>query len=185
MNTRIFIILLAIMLSACNSSDKGVTSDVGYQDDEQTPEANAQALLLGKPSYDGDLKVFSARANSEVVLTGKDSDSPYSPVLQFDWRRIDNSDYETPLTQKTRNTVVFDAPNVIETTRFTFELTITDGNGNKHTDLMAVDVHPIDDNDHFLSHPTQAKPNQFFIKAVLDPSQTIGSIDETIESTLR
>ncbi len=169
------------MLTGCNSSDDGgVTSDVGYQDDEATPVASAQALLLGKPYDESGLDVYNARANSEVVLTGKDSDSPYSPILEFNWLRLDDNGYEVSLVQKTRNTVGFDAPNVTELTRFIFELTVVDGNNNRETDTVAVDVYPIGDADHFLSHPTKEKSNQFFVKAVLDPSQSIGANDENI-----
>jgi len=171
--------LLALIL-ACSQSDDSATSDVGYQNDDSPPEAHATALLLGKPRLENDLEVYTARANTEVVLTGKDSDSEVSPIIEFDWEQLDAGNYPVTLISRTRNTVAFNTPNVLEPTRLNFKLTITDGFAQSQEDFIAVDVIPANDSDHFLSHPTQTKNQEFYLQAVLAPEQSIGSQSDVV-----
>jgi hypothetical protein len=159
-----------LFLAGCGEDG---TSNVGYQSDSGTPQATADAVLLGEPVDDNGDTVYNTRANTEVVLTGKDSASAFTPVLYFEWKQIDNSGIKVDLVKRTQNTVVFQSPSVTEVTRLGFELSIIDGNGKKTSDTVYIDVHPGDDADHFLTHPNVGR-NTYTLKAVLDENDSTG-----------
>lgn len=158
-----------VFMSGCG---KDSTSSVGYQSDESEPTAHATAVLLGEPAdSESESFEYTARSNTEVVLTGKDSDSPFAPVLHFNWTQIDDSGHTVSLVKKSQNTVAFTAPTVTETTRLAFELTIIDGNKNQAKDIVYVNVQPGADANHFLTHPSVSR-NELTVKAVLDENDS-------------
>lgn len=101
----LFLSFIVSVLCSCGGS----VGDAGYQDDDLPPVADAGAIGLGN-SLSSTEKRFSTRANSEVVLTGKDSDSDYAPILSFDWTQIEGD--TVTLTERSSNAVAFNAPSV-------------------------------------------------------------------------
>jgi hypothetical protein len=72
---RIGCALVLLSMLAC--------SDVGNQSGDGGQVASASAIGLGT---DGN-GTFFARSGSEVILSGKDSDSAAAPLFEYDWRQ--------------------------------------------------------------------------------------------------
>lgn len=159
--------LLLSLLSACGGS----VGDAGYQDDDLPPVANAGVIGLGS-SISTTQKRFATRANSEVVLTGKDSDSDYAPILSFDWVQIEGS--TVTLIERSSNAVAFNTPSVQVTTTFGFRLTVTDADGKTDTDTVYIDVNPGDDADRFLTDP-RVPADELTLVAALRGGEVIGN----------
>jgi hypothetical protein len=170
--TQMHILLLSVflILTSCSKDD-----GVGYQKDQGPPEASAKVILLGQP-VSTEPTVYQSRANTEITLTGKDSDSEYSPILEFIWEQIDSSGYPVQLIERNNNTYSFNAPNVTAPTQLQFRLTITDANGKKDEDVVYINIIPADDADNFLKHPGE-RDNKFYLKAVLDDTEIIDTYD--------
>ncbi len=166
-------ILTSVIFIASCGKDAGID----YKNEQGEPVASAKALLLGEQTA-SEPTTYQARANSEVTLTGKDSDSDYAPILQFDWEQVDSSGYDVELIERNDSTSVFNAPNVNTPTQLQFKLSITDANGKSDEDLVSINIIPADDVDHFISHPTNSY-NKFYIKAVLNDAD---STDATTDS---
>jgi len=163
-------VLLAalVLLNACGG---------GYsesQSDDLPPVANASAIGLGN-STSTTGNYYSARSNSQVVLTGKDSSSDYAPILTFDWAQIDG-DIVVDLVERTSNAVAFDTPNVSTLTTLGFNLTVTDANGNTDSSTVYIDINPGDDADRFLADPRIAG-DSLTILAALQGGEDTGDSD--------
>jgi len=158
------------LLTACGGGGGG--DDVGYQDDDLPPVARADAIGLGK-SLSTTTKSYTARANSDVVITGKDSFSEYAPILDFSWQQT-GSGPSVELIERTTNAVLFTAPNVGVDTELNFLLTITDANGKTDTDELTITIMAVDDAGHFLSDPS-SPDKKLSLVAALRGGETTGS----------
>lgn len=164
------------ILTACGGGSGG--GDVGYQEDDRPPVASAAALGLGK-SQSTTTKSFAARANSDVVITGKDSYSEYAPILKFSWEQT-GSGPEVELIERTTNAVLFTAPNVGVDTELNFQLTVTDANGKTDTDALAITVIAVNDAGHFLSDPS-SPDKKLNLLAALQGGETTGNSNQPFE----
>lgn len=171
---QLLIIGSVIVLSACGGGGGG---DVGYQDDDLPPEASAQAVGLGASTASSETR-YSARANTQVILTGKDSSSDYAPILEFEWKQISGTPTVT-LIERTTAAVAFDAPNVADSASLVFELTVTDANGSTDTDSLTIDIAPIADGGRFLVDPNNPD-SELRILAALQGGDTTGTSEQSI-----
>lgn len=137
-------LLLATTLLAAGCGGGG-GSGVGYQDDAE-PEALAE-ILGASTSTSG---TVSARSGSELLLTGKDSEGYDDPVMEFEWRQVDDSGIPVTLIERSSNTRALTVPWVSAPTTLSFELTVTDSDGKQSRDRVNLRVEPIDDADLFL-----------------------------------
>lgn len=123
-------------------------SDVGNQSYDQGPTtATAVAAAIGLGA--GDDGVFTTRSGSEVILSGKDSDSTAAPLLDFEWVQISGPTvvlFERDLTSRS-----FTAPDTASTLEF--ELSVTDANDRTTSDRVLIDVEEIGDVNQFLRDP--------------------------------
>ncbi|MFT7128068.1 MAG: fibronectin type 3 domain-containing protein [Gammaproteobacteria bacterium] len=164
-------------LTACGGGGSG-GGDVGYQDDDLPPVANAAVIGLGE-SVSTSTKSFAVRANSEVVLTGKDSFSEYAPILKYLWKQT-GSGPSVKLIERTTNAVLFTVPNVGVDTELNFQLTVTDANGKTDTDELSIAIKAVNDAGHFLSDPS-SPDKQLSILAALQGGETTGSSSQPFE----
>jgi hypothetical protein len=157
------------IISACGGGGGG-----SYQNDKVPPVAAATAVGLGSSTSTTN-KTFSARSNSEVVLTGKDSDSSVAPILEFDW--LQTAGPSVTLVERTANSVAFDTPDVVSDATLTFQLTVTDANGRSDTDEVTVDVSAISDANRFLADPRVAE-NKLTVLAALEGGESTGASEQ-------
>ena len=165
--------LCAITATAIGCGSGG-GSDVGYQDEKTPPIASAVALGLG--AGDGTPTTYQARANSEITLSGKDSDSVNAPILESEWQQTAGP--TVTLIDRAANSVIFNSPNVASATILSFELTVTDANGVVDTDQLNVEVAPVGDADRFLSDP--ATPDRIlYLLAALQGGASTGDSSQS------
>jgi fibronectin type 3 domain-containing protein len=157
-----------VLLTGC-----GGESDVGYQEDDLPPVAKATAIGLGSSTTTNS---FTARSNSEIVITGKDSFSDYAPIQTYSWQQTDSGPAVTFI-ERTTNTVAFNAPKVGIDTELNFQLTVTDANGKTDTDELAITIMAVDDAGRFLSDPS-TPIKQLSILAALQGGETTGDSDQ-------
>lgn len=168
------------LISACGGGGSG--SGVGYQDDDIPPEAMADAVGLGQNVSTGSTKTYRSRSNSQVVLTGKDSDSDVAPILEFDWQQT--SGPTVTLIERTANSVAFNTPNEIGGSTLTFELTVTDANGRTDTDEVTIEVVSVSDANRFLADPRVPESTLTLLAALAGGESTGSSLQAfTVEVT--
>ena len=152
--SRVFAACAALALGAC-----GGLSDVGNQDNDDTPPT-AAAVVLNQPfSTDAAGKVTTrVRSGTEVFLSGKDSDGSVAPVLKFEWQLLTQgaTASQVRLVTRNKNTISFPAPAVLQDTTLQLRLTVTDANGKTAQRDVDVTVIAIPDGNHFLSYDLTA-----------------------------
>ena len=135
--------LLALWLGACGLSDTG----------HQTAHApQAVATVIGQ-SFTRDSSgtvSTTVRSQSEVFLSGKDSEAGDKPILSFQWTPIGSPPVAVKLVKRSNSTWSFTAPTVATTTSLSFRLTIADSDGRTSNSTVNVQVLPVLDSDHFL-----------------------------------
>ena len=164
------IVSTLLLLNACGGSN------VGEQNDQRPPTAEATVIGLIADDLSG-TKVYSTRANNEIVLTGKNSTAGDSPIFSYNWTQT--SGETVALTKRTQDTSVFTTPNVSTSTTLTFTLTTVDGNDKTSTDSISITVAPIDDVNGFLKAPSAPESN-LKVKLALRGGDTTGSTEQTI-----
>ena len=148
---------LAIFATSC-------LSDVDNQSDG-SQVAVAAAIGLGEPVAGA----YQARSGSDVVLSGKDSDSTAAPIFTFEWEQIVGSgDPVVELFERDVSSRVFSAPSVATRETLEFRLTTTDVNGRIETDTVMIEVNPISDENVFLRDPRSAEAEHFYLFVVPD-----------------
>ncbi|BFM12186.1 hypothetical protein R50072_23390 [Simiduia litorea] len=160
-------------ITACGGGGSG-----GYasnQDDKRPPVAIASALTIENISTPT-TKRYQARANSQIVLTGKDSYSDYAPILTYNWTQL--SGQTVTLVERTSNAVAFDAPALGDTAELRFQLSITDANGNTDTDEIEIDIQAVNDANRFLSHPNTPK-SKLTLLAALSGGENTGPSEQS------
>ena len=137
-------ILAAVALSAC-----GNLSDVGNQDNK-VPVAVAEVVGYSGPNTDGDVTV-NVRAQSEIVLTGKDSLELDKPIVGFLWEAENTAANSAVLTVRNSSTINVGIPAVSSPTDMQFRLTVKDSDGDTDTAHVTLKVLPVLDADQFLT----------------------------------
>ncbi|WP_339670695.1 fibronectin type III domain-containing protein [Dasania marina] len=175
---KLLLVFCALILSACGS---GSGSGVGYQDDDLPPRANAEALGIPKVSS-APTKNYQTRSNSEVVLTGKDSDSDYAPILSFKWEQTEGPAVQ--LIERTASAVAFNAPASADNDTLGFKLTVTDANGTTASDEVFVNVIAVDDAGQLLEDPITPK-SKLLLLAALRESEDTGANTQPFTVTVK
>lgn len=148
---------LAIFATSC-------LSEVGDQSDGSQVSV-ASALGLGEPVAGA----YQTRSGSDVILSGKDSDSTAAPIFTFVWEQIVGpGDPVVELFERDVSSRVFTAPVVAIRETLEFRLTTTDVNGRTETDTVMIDVNPISDENAFLRDPRSAEAEHFYLFVVPD-----------------
>jgi hypothetical protein len=148
---------LAIFATSC-------LSEVDNQSDG-TQVAVAAAIGLGEPVAGA----YQTRSGSDVILSGKDSDSTAAPIFTFAWEQIVGSgDPVVELFERDASSRVFTAPSVATRETLEFRLTTTDVNGRTETDTVMIAVNPISDENVFLRDPRSAEAEHFYLFVVPD-----------------
>ena len=169
------VLLMAIVvLFACSE-----LSETGAQN-EFKPVANAIVVGFEDTSAEGMGGLYSVRAGSEVLLSGKDSNGIDDPILQFSWLQTDNSGIEVVLIERGQNARSFTAPLVSIPTQLNFELTVIDADGVEAADVITVEVIPVYDTDGFLVHPDTNKAQLTLLVSPNDGEVT-GSLAEEFD----
>ncbi len=165
------------LLAACGG---GGGSGVGYQDDA-APEARAQAIG-GSLTTTGTVPV---RSGGELLLTGQDSEGYDDPVLDFQWRQVDDSGVEAVLVERSLNSRALAVPRVDSAVTLGFELIITDSDGKQSTDRVNVRVLPVNDADLFLRLKVdQSELYQYALVITPEPGETGGGEFRLVMDTL-
>ncbi|HET9268031.1 MAG TPA: hypothetical protein VFO31_07690, partial [Vicinamibacterales bacterium] len=154
----------AAMLTGCSGS-----SDVG---DQKAPPPVAWAKALNQPftGADGDITV-TARAGSEVFLTGKDSDGGELPVLDWTWTPLNGAAEGVDLVTRNSSTVSFSAPQTSVDQELRFRLTVTNSNGASDDAEIVVNVVGVPDPGAFLQYDGA---RQFVVGAVASETGALG-----------
>ena len=148
---------LAIFATSC-------LSEVDNQSDG-TQIAVAAAIGLGEPVAGA----YQTRSGSDVILSGKDSDSTAAPIFTFAWEQIVGSgDPVVELFERDASSRVFTAPSLATRETLEFLLTTTDVNGRTETDTVMIAVNPIGDENVFLRDPRSAEAEIFYLFVVPD-----------------
>jgi len=155
---------LSLVLQGCSSGSGG--SGVG-EESNRTPIARPLIVNSGSSNR--------VREGSEVFLTGRDSEDPDGPVLDWKWTAPAGID----LIARSKTTVSFTAPDVSAPTDYRFTLTVTDTDFVTDTKTLDVSVQPAGDLNRFLSpRSVQATPpDGFTVTAALRPGNSAGSVD--------
>ena len=139
-----------LALAACNNLSK-----VG-----NLPQGTAKAVagVVGQP-YTTDSSGMihtTVRAGADVVLTGVNSESVPDdtgvPIIQWQWSQANPGSTPVDLIKRTSQAWSFTAPQVTQPTTLTFQLTVTNANGESANTQAQVDVEPVRDADHFLTY---------------------------------
>ena len=162
MNKFACIILIALLGSACGGESK-----VGNQED--APPI-AIASVFGANANTSER--VSVRSGSDILLSGQNSDGIDDPILEFQWKQVDDSGHDVVLFERTSNSVIFTAPQVPAdangSLELAFELQIQDGDGAIATDTIIVDVVAASDINHFLSRARVNETYAIFVTPVED-----------------
>lgn len=151
-------------------------SDVGEQ--AQDPPV-ARAVVLGHPFSPAEppangLIMVDARAGSDLLLSGKESDSDNAPILAYEWEPADSATgalvAAEDLIVRNNSTVLLKVPVVREETDLRFRLTVRDANGRTASAEVAVAVKPVQDPDRFLAF--LGEPRRFFVYTRLGDAPT-------------
>jgi hypothetical protein len=113
------------------------------------------ATLLGHPftrASDGSATA-TIRAETEVVLSGKDSVEGSLGITAFNFEQTDGN-ATVPLLARTVNTISFTAPAVTQETEYQFTLTVSDSDGNTSTTTANLTIEPVLDPNRFLTYLT-------------------------------
>jgi len=142
---------LVILQSACSK-----LSDVGKESPQAVPQAKASTLALPYTRDANGNITASARAGSDVVLSGKDSlkspDDTGLPILDFKWEQSSTDNVKVRLIRRTTNTVSFTAPEVTQETVLNFKLTVTNAKSATASSTAQITVKPIRDFNRFLQY---------------------------------
>src|SRR5690606_3846354 len=115
----------------------------------------------------------TVREGAEVLLTGRDSEDPDGPLLDWTWTAPAGIDLIT----RTRTTASFTAPKVDEPTTYTFELTVVDSELATDTTSVGVTVVPARDPNTFLAPRAAQSVGTFTVTAALKPGSSAGPSD--------
>lgn len=127
----------------------GGLSDVGHQD-KGVPTAIAQVVGYSGADANGDATV-SVRAQSEVLLTGKNSIEVDKPIVGFLWEAANDAARQATLTVKNSSTIGVSVPPLATATDLQFKLTVTDSDGDTDTAMVTLKVEPALDSNRFLT----------------------------------
>jgi hypothetical protein len=144
-------VVACAVLAACDS-----LSDVGQQEN-QTPVAVAHVVGYAAPSSDGNLTI-DVRAQSDLVLTGKESLDKDKPIIEFHWAPSNEAAERALITVRNSSTVSVSLPEVAgpDPTPMEFTLTVRDSDGDTDTATVTLLVHPILDANRFLQYVRNA-----------------------------
>ena len=152
-------------------------SDVGDDGEESAPPF-AEIVVLNQPFTTTAQQVSTrVRAGTEVVLSGKDSDSFVIPVVTFQWQLLTTGGAadDIRLVPRTRDTVSFSAPMVTQDTTLEFQLTVTDAKGKTAQRNVEVLVEGVPDPRHFLSYNLDT-PRTFRVNAMTSENVAGGTL---------
>ncbi len=135
------------------------------------PEPVSAALVVGQGQDQVDITV---RSGSEVVLNGENSDGARFPIETAQWEQTDSTGIRLQLDKRTELTRAFRVPDVTEPTTFTFELTVTNTDGDTKTTPVSVHVIPVGDRNRFLEF-FRGVPGEYTVVAALQPGTTTTS----------
>ncbi|MCH7600916.1 MAG: hypothetical protein IH973_14270, partial [Myxococcales bacterium] len=150
-------LVLLVMLASCNAGD------VGNQRNK-APLAVATAVGAGVETGGR----FQVRSGTEVLISGKDSDSDDAPILEFAWSQLSGD--SVVLFERTTVARSFTAPS--GPTTLVFELEVTNALGTTSTDIVTIDVIAVSDVNKFLRDP--GVNEQFYL--FVSPTTTAGSM---------
>lgn len=131
--------LSILILQGCSSGSLG--SDVG-----DVP--NAAPLAVASVLNGGGSSTF--RTGSEVLLTGKDSEDPDGPIIDWEWSQTGGP--TVLLKEVNASTVSFTVPNAADSAQLNFELRVIDSDGESSTQSVSVTAKAILDANRFLAN---------------------------------
>ena len=127
----------------------------------------------------------NVRTQSEVILSGRDSDDLDGVILDFDWNIVSgpSSLSKDAFVFETRETIKFTVPEIFEATTWIFELTATDDKGATATDQVRLTAHPPTDPDKFLTY-FDIVPTTFKVVAGTEEIAAEILFDITVETNI-
>ena len=162
--------VLGAAVQGCGSGSAG--SDVGQP--RRPPIARALLVTTGETN--------EVREGAEVLLTGRDSEDPDGPIIDWKWTAPEGIELLT----RSRAAVSFTAPDVDSPTTFTFSLEVVDSDGVTATAPIDVRVVPARDPDRFLAPRgvQTSTPDLVTLTAALEPGTAVGPLDVPFTVTL-
>ena len=153
--------IVALLAVACGGG--------GGNSDDVAPIA--AALVVGQGQ---DQVSITVRSGSEIVLNGENSDGATFPIRSAVWTQTDTTGIVIQLDKRTDLSRGVRIPDVITPTTLTFELELTNTDGDVSTTEVTVNVIPVGDGDRFLEFFRQI-PGQYTVVAALLPGTTATS----------
>jgi Bacterial Ig domain len=158
------------LLGGCGGSDVG-SGEVGKQQDA-APVAKIEVLGISD-----DLNQPTTRSGTDVILSGQNSAGIDDPIMQYQWKQIDNTSYKVVLFERTNNTVAFTTPalpaDMTDGVTLQFELIVTDADGVSAKNQASVKVIPVGDANRYLVSPQVSEAVRIYIAAT--PGSTLNA----------
>lgn len=144
--------LLLAMLASLGLTACGGLSDVGQQENADTPP-QAVVTVIGQPStVSGDKVTVMARSGAELLLSGKDSKEFVVPILEFKWQPLNDEARGLSIIQRNNSTIAFGLPAAAATTTYRLRLEVIDSNGERDSQDVDVVAEAVPDPNQFLSY---------------------------------
>ncbi len=150
---RVLTLALFLMLGACGGGGGGHSNRAVV----------ASALVVGQGQNQLEI---SARANSEIVLNGENSDGVTFPIRSAVWKQTDTTGIIVQLDKRSELSRAVRIPNVQQPVTLIFELTVTNTNDKRSVTTVRVNVVPVGDEDRFLEF-FRRLPGQYTVVAAL------------------
>jgi hypothetical protein len=145
-------LVFSLTLAACTAgSGNSVGGDAGKQP-SSSPVARVSVISYAGPDASGDATV-DVRSQSEIVVSGKDSDNLDGPIIQFAWSVADaggTSLTASDLITLDRASARLTIPRVSAAATVRLRLTITASSGVTDTADATLRIQPVPDSNAFL-----------------------------------
>lgn len=154
-------ILLALTVAACGGG--------GASSKDTAPVAAALVVGQGQDQVN-----ITVRSGGEIVLNGENSDGTTFPLDQAVWRQTDSTGVQVDLAKRTELSRSVRVPQVTTPTTLTFELTVTNTDGDTQVTPVSINIVPVNDKNRFLEF-FRLVPGEYSVVAALQPGTTITS----------
>jgi hypothetical protein len=168
---------LAVM-AGCSAGDGKLGGSAGTQP-AGAPVAMASIINYAGPDVSGNTTA-NVRSQAEVIVSGKDSDDPDGPILQYSWEVADAGGTglaTADLLVRDRASVNLTMPRVSAAATVRLRLTVTASDGAKDSADAILNVLPAADGDGFLQYPGSAAT--FGIVVTTSSSRSAASANAT------
>lgn len=160
----LFLSVLLVTLTACSGGgDAAIEAPV------------AAGLVVGQGvSSDPDQPLIevTVRSGSELVLNGENSDGTRFPIDTAVWTQTDSSGITVQLDKRTEFSRAVQIPHVVTPLTLSFELSVTNTDGDNSVTPVTINVVPVGDRDRFLEF-FSGVAGEYTVVAALKPGMSV------------